>query len=244
MTIEYKIGDANILFKEIADESIDLIVTDPDYGVGKYDGDVLELEWLKEARRVLKHTGSLYFFGSVWRIPVAQVEAMRLGFIPQNTCIWYYENAMARQSRNWQFQYDPIAYFTKSEDFTFNIDSVREPYKSQDRLKHPIKKDGKTWIPNPLGRKCGNVWDIPALCGANYADERTIHPTQKPKRLIEKIVRASSSEGDTVLDPFLGSGTTLVVCASLHRNAIGFEINPKYESVIISRLDSIQEAII
>lgn len=242
MTVNYTIGDSNILLKEIPDGSIDLVVADPNYGVGKYEGDHLELSWLTEIYRALKKTGSFYVFGSVWYMPFIEVEAIRLGFILRNELVWYYENAMARQTDNFQMQYDPIAYFTKSQEFTFNLDDIREPYKSTDRVKYPVKKGNYVWTPNPLGRKRGNVLDIPALCGANYAEERTSHPTQKPEKVIEVLVRASSNPNDLVLDPFLGSGTTLIVCRKLGRNAIGYEINPNYEAIIKSRLEKPYQA--
>lgn len=222
--------------RELLNESVDLIIADPNYGVSKYKNDVLDLEWLKEAYRILKVTGSIYIFGSVWWYPFVHVEAIKLGFIPRNVLVWFYENAMARQTKNYQMQYDPIGYFTKSDTYTFNLDEVREPYKSTERLKNPIKKAGKVWIPHPNGRKRGNVIDIPALCGANYKGERTSHPTQKPETLIKLLIIASSNKFDVVLDPFLGSGTTLAVCTQLNRHGIGYEINQEYELIIKKRL--------
>lgn len=222
------IGDCLQGMKLLDDESVDLVVADPPYGVGKADWDKLELEWLSTVHRCLKQNGSFYVFGSVWWYPLVHVKALDLGFTPQNIICWFYENAMARLTTNYQMQYDPIGYFTKTQPHTFNLDDVRVPYKSQERIKHKIVKDGKVWTPHPLGRKIGNVIDIPALAGSLYKGERTEHPTQKPERLIETFLKASSNEGDTILDPFAGSFTTSKVAKDLNRNSISIEINPDY----------------
>ena len=91
-----------------------------------------------------------------------------------------------------------------------------------------ITKKGKVWIPNPEGRLAGDVWDFPVLAGKRFAKERVRHPTQKPLSISKRIITHFSNPGDTVLVPFVGSGTECVVAAHEGRHYTGFEINPEY----------------
>jgi len=228
-------GDCFQVLPTIEDESIDLVLTDPPYGVGKEGWDNLSTDWISEIYRVLKKTGSFYTFGSVWWYPYFHIEAIKQGFIPKNILCWYYKNGISRFKTNYQIEFDPIGFFVKSENYTFNLDDVRVPYLSTLRLKNKIVKDGKVWKPNPLGKMRGNVIETPVLAGARFKDERTEHPTQKPEALLEPMIKASSNKGDLILDPFLGSGTTMAVAKKLGRSCIGIEINPSYCDIVEKR---------
>jgi site-specific DNA-methyltransferase (adenine-specific) len=119
-------------------------------------------------------------------------------------------------------RHDDILMFTKSQKAKFNLDAVRVPQKYyRDRN-------------NMRGANPGDVWEFSHVhyCNAN----RQNHPTQKPEGLIERMVLASSDEGDLILDPFSGSGTTLRVCQQLNRSAIGIEANPDYVTMTRERL--------
>ena len=114
--------------------------------------------------------------------------------------------------------------FSKSASYKFNLDEIRVPQKFYRKVN------------NMRGANPGDVWEVSHIhyCQKN----RQEHPTQKPEALVERMVLASSSEGDMVVDPFSGSGTTLRVCQQLNRNAVGIEINPEYVEQTKERLNS------
>jgi len=223
------------VFPKIDDDSVDLILTDPPYGVNKAEWDKLDTKWIEECYRILKPTGSFYTFGSVWWYPFFHMKAIDVGFIPRNMLAWVYRNGISRFRSNYQIEFDPIGFFTKTDEYTFNLDEIRVPYQSILRLKNKIIKDGKVWEPNPLGKMRGNIIEVPVLAGARFKEERTEHPTQKPEALLEPIIKASSNVGDLVFDPFLGSGTTMTVSKKLNRECNGIEVNPEYCEIIKSR---------
>ena len=232
-------GNCYDLFPQIGDESVDLILTDPPYGVDKAEWDKLDTQWIEECYRILKPKGSFYTFGSVWWYPFFHIKALEVGFIPRNILAWVYKNGISRFKSNYQIEFDPIGFFTKTDNYVFNLDEIRIPYQSTLRIKNKIIKDGKVWTPNPLGKMRGNVIEVPALAGARFKDERTEHPTQKPEALLEPIIKASSNEYDTVFDPFLGSGTTMAVAKKLNRSCFGSEIKPSYCEIIMKRCSPI-----
>ena len=155
---------------------------------------------------------------------------------------WYYRNK-ANLSKDWGRSHESILHLRKSREFTFNIDAVRIPYNNH-TLKyreHPQALtsqygNGKpyNWTPNPLGAKPRDVIEMPTLC--NTTNEKTTHPTQKPLELIRKFILASSNEGDLVIDPFGGSGTTYVICEKYNRRWFGCEIDENYCKIIKERL--------
>jgi site-specific DNA-methyltransferase (adenine-specific) len=162
--------------------------------------------------------------------------------------VWHYKNK-ANLGGDWGRSHESIVHFRKSKDFTFNIDDVRIPYGAH-TLKYPVHPQAETsqyggngnsknrdhWVPNPKGAKPKDVMDIPTT--SNGMGEKTPHPTQKPEELLRKLVLASSNPGDTVLDPFSGSGTTLVVAEQLGRRWLGCDTNAEYNSWAIKRLEN------
>ncbi len=211
----------------------DLIVADPPYNLGKEYGngsdsllrdDYLKFtkEWLSQAIRILKPTGSLYVFMGfrfISHLFLLLDENFRLRF--NSWICWYYTQGMGR-TRGFSPRHDDILFFTRSDRFTFNLDSVRVPqkyYRSRNNMR---------------GANPGDIWEFSHVhyCQGN----RTEHPTQKPEGLIERIILASSNENDLVVDPFAGSGTTLRVCQQLDRQSIGIELSSEYVSLIESRL--------
>ncbi len=152
--------------------------------------------------------------------------------------IWYYRNK-ANLGNDWGRSHESILHLRKTKKFTLNMDEIRISY-SEHTLKYPAhpqaessqygngKKKSPIWTPHPLGAKAKDVFEIPATC--NGMGEKTKHPTQKPEELLRKLILASSRAGDVILDPFSGSGTTLVVAEQLQRLWIGCEINHKYNS--------------
>ena len=148
--------------------------------------------------------------------------------------IWHYENGFTSYRRSLATHYEPILWFSKSEEYF--LKEIREPYKSTDRLKHTITKNGKVWTPNPNGRLAGDVWRFPTLAGRRFRDEKVDHPTQKPLALTDRIVGHFSEPGRLVVVPFAGSGTECVSAMSNGRDFWACEIKPEYVELARHRL--------
>ncbi len=241
--------------KQLPDGCVDMIFADPPYNIKKADWDKFEsqeqyiiwsLQWIKEAARVLKPTGSLFICGFTEILADLKHPAMRY-FTGCKWLIWHYKNK-ANLGNDWGRSHESILLLRKSKTFTMNIDEVRIPY-NEHTLKYPAhpqaessqyakgKATKATWTPNPLGAKPKDVLEIPTTC--NGMGEKTKHPTQKPEELLRKIILAASNPGDLVLDPFAGSGTTLVVSEQLGRQWIGCEMNEEYNQWAINRIDNV-----
>ncbi len=226
-------GDALELLRGVPSESIDLIIADPPYNLGKDYGNGHQIRgfeeyldfsrrWLSEAHRILTERGSIYVFMGVRFISyLYDIMERELKMYFNSWICWHYTQGIGKK-RGFSPRHDDILMFNKSQHFTFNLDAVRVPQKYY-RARN-----------NMRGANPGDVWQFSHV---HYCNEnRQAHPTQKPEGLIERMVLASSNEGDTVLDPFAGSGTTLRVCQQLNRNCIGIELNPEYVSLIRNRL--------
>ncbi len=227
-------GDSLIELKKVPDKSIDLIVTDPPYNLNKDYGnnqDKLEFDeyldfsrkWLSEAKRVLKDDGTIYaFMGMKYISYIYKILEQELGMYFNSWITWFYTQGVGK-TKGYSPRHDDILMFTKSsKKFTFNLDAVRIPQKYYRSVN------------NMRGANPGNVWEFSHMhyCNKN----RKKHPTQKPEGLYERMILASSNEGDTILDPFLGSGTLLRVCQQTNRNGIGIDINPEYIEMSRTRL--------
>lgn len=151
--------------------------------------------------------------------------------------IWHYENGFAGYRRSLNATYEPLLWFSKSNNYIYH--DIREPYKSQERLKHKIIKNGKVWQPNPDGRMVGDIWDFPTLAGRRFKDEKVNHPTQKPLSISRRIIKHFSNENDLVVIPFSGSGSECVAAVLENRNYLGFELNPEYIAIANERIDKV-----
>lgn len=249
-------GDSLFLLKKIKNESIDLIVADPPYSIKKADWDIFKsqeeyikfsMSWIKEASRILKPTGTLYICGFSEILADLHHPAMKY-FSSCRWLVWYYKNK-ANLGKDWGRSHESILCFRKSNEFTMNIDDVRIPYNAH-TLKYPVRSQGETsqynnkkwkdqWTPNPLGAKPKDVIEIPTTC--NGMGEKTPHPTQKPEELIRKLIFASSNEGEIIVDPFVGSGTTCVCAKQLNRQWIGIDQNKEYLSWAKKRLENVKK---
>lgn len=241
------LGDCVEELKKLPDASAQLIIADPPYNIGPAFGIEKEWErshdwipwvkeWLRECYRVLAPGGSIFVYGIHHYIGFVQVEMYNLGLEYRRMIIWNYENGWSRSTKTLATHYEPLLWFSKGSDFTYH--TIREPYKSTERLKNKITKNGKVWTPHPEGRRAGDVWQFPVLSGRRFAEERTEHPTQKPLSLTDRIVRHFSNEGDLVVVPFAGSGTECVSAARNGRRYWGCEIKPEYVELVESRLNS------
>jgi len=247
-------GDCIGEIEKLPDASVDLIIADPPYNIGKDFGergiiwnDLDEwLKWSKEwivlSNQKLKSSGSIFIYGSHRYMCYIQVYLYELGLHYGRQFIWHYENNFSRNSKSPSVNYEVLLWFSKSENYTYH--QIREPYKSTERLKNKIIKDGKVWTPNPEGRHGGDVWNFPVLAGKRFEKERVDHPTQKPLSISNRIVKHFSDEGDTILIPFAGSGSECVACVQNQRNYIGIEINDKYIPIIKERLSNETQPIV
>ncbi|OFY99555.1 MAG: restriction endonuclease subunit M [Bacteroidetes bacterium RIFOXYC12_FULL_35_7] len=250
-------GNSIEWMKSIASESIDLIFADPPYNIKKADWDTFEsqeeyikwsIKWIEQASRILKPTGSLYICGFSEILADIKHPASKY-FKSCRWIVWHYKNK-ANLGNDWGRSHESILHFRKTKDFKLNIDYIRIPY-SEHTLKYPShpqaetsqygngKNDNHIWEPNPLGAKPKDVMEIPTTC--NGMHEKTPHPTQKPEELLRKIILASSNIGDTILDPFCGSGTTPVCSEQLQRKWLACDLSSEYLDWAINRLEIVEE---
>jgi len=222
------------LMKQMEDESIDLIYCDILYGTGRKFDDFQDLKpdrqiiedfyipRMKEMHRILKNTGSIYlqmdYRISHWiRVIMDNIFGYE-NF--KNEIIWKY-GLGGSGNREFAKKHDNILFYTKSKDYIFNL---QYEHATSNAMKGKMKK-------------MTDIWDVPAL--NNMAKERVGYDTQKPKALLERIIKASSNEGDIVADFFCGSGTTGVVAKELGRNYIMCDINPKAIEISEQRLKEV-----
>lgn len=245
-------GDAFELIGKIEDKRIDLIVCDGPYGVTEKRWDKVtniqefNLRLIKILSQKLKDGGAFYLFGKPDCIDFIDYRP----YLKLNAkIVWYQPSRLAQGRTKYTNNYDIIAYFSKGKAKTFNLDDIRIPQLVE--LEHRRRCEnvpsvvngrfGKTKF-NENGKNPGDVWgDIKQLTykSKELLSREFLHTIQKPRKLIERIVKASSNEGDLILDPFAGAGTTLVVCLELKRNYIGFESDPNLVAICNQRLNEI-----
>lgn len=244
---EIVLGDCIEEMSKLPDGSVQLIIADPPYNIGPAFGIENEWnrsnqwlpwsrEWLAEAIRVLAPGGSIFVYGIHHYQGYIQVLLYDLGLDYQRQIIWNYENGWTRSRKSLATHYEPILWFSKGSSFTYH--TIREPYKSVERLKNKIIKNGKEWVPHPDGRMAGDVWSFPTLAGARFRNERVAHPTQKPMALTDRIIQHFSNPGDLVLVPFAGSGTECVSAKRHRRHFLGFDVKREYVDLANLRLSS------
>jgi site-specific DNA-methyltransferase (adenine-specific) len=238
-------GDTVELLKELPDQSSELIIADPPYNIGKDFGINQNFEnvtiwrkwcqqWLAECHRILTDQGALFVYGIHEYICYSQVDLMEMGMKYGRLFIWNYENGFAGYTKKPAAHYEPLLWMTKSNDFVYK--PIREPYKSKERIKHKIIKNGKVWKPHPEGRLAGDIWKFPTLAGRRFAEEKVDHPTQKPLSISRRIIKHFSIEGNLVLVPFVGSGTECLAALMEDRHYLGFELNPEYIAIADKRI--------
>lgn len=233
MTVSVEQGDCLPLLRALPSASVDLVLTDPPYEIEDLSKHFAEMV------RVMKSSGSLYIFGDKDMIAEHWFRQVRL---PHKTLLaWYYKNSPKPRGR-WRMSMQPVIYGYKDRaSSVFNEDEARVEYLASTKKLHGRVRPstGRLAEAKPYDTSKGalprDVIEHPALLG-HLSKERIGHPDQKPLGLIEKLVRTSSMPGDFVLDPFSGSGTTLVACQRLGREALGFELNPDWVRRIEQRL--------
>ncbi len=237
---------------KIDDKSIDLAIIDPPYNLSKAKWDIFKNEkdffdftyrWIDFLILKLKESGSLYIFNTPYNSAFILAYLVKKGLLFQNWLTWDKRDGLGGAKQKYSNGQETILFFTKNKNHTFNYEDIRLPYESVDRIEHAkikgILKDGKRWFPNPGGRLCGEVWHITSERHKNKINgkmQKMAHITPKPLELIERIVRASSNEGDLVLDCFVGSGTTAFIAKKLKRNFICSDNNKVYVELAKTKL--------
>jgi len=223
----------------------DLIIADPPYNLNKDFGIWKEMEqkhrwldwckgWLRQCERILKPNGTIFVYGIHHHLCWLQCYMYELNLVYRRQIIWFYENGFSGYTKSLSAQYEPLLWFSKGRSYTYH--PIREPYKSTERLKHRIIKNGREWKPNPEGRLAGDVWRFPTLAGRRFRHEKVQHPTQKPLSISNRLVRHFSNVDDLVIVPFAGSGSECLAAKFAARHFIGFEVNPAYVRLAEARL--------
>ncbi len=241
------IGDFFNIIDKIENNSVDLLIVDPPYNLTKnfHGGKFKKINnedytkycesFIEALIPKLKQTASIYVCCD-WESSLVLGGLLQKYFILRNRITWQREKGRGA-SKNWKNSMEDIFFATVSNDYTFNLDKVMQRRK----VLAPYKQDGK-----PKDWKEENGIKFRDTCPSNFWDdiaipywsmaENTAHPTQKPEKLIAKLILASSNKNSLVLDPFAGSGTTSVVAKKLERNYIAIEKNPLYCTWAESRL--------
>lgn len=241
-------GDAFEVLKDLPKNSFDLLFADPPYNLSKNFGaehfkktslDEYEAwldSWLELCVPLLKRNASIYICGD-WRSCSAIQRVGMKYFKLQNRITWEREKGRGAK-RNWKNSAEDIWFFSMSDDFTFNLDDV----KIRRKVLAPYTKNGepKGWEKSGEGNfrdtHPSNIWtDISVPFWS--MPENTDHPTQKPEKLLAKIILASTNPGDLILDPFAGSGTTGVTAKKLGRDFAAIESDENYCLLAQKRMD-------
>ena len=246
------LGDLFVAIKGVKDQSIDLLIVDPPYNLSKnFHGKSFKKidknkyakysrKWIEAILPKLKKNASIYVCCD-WESSLVLGDVLSEFFILRNRITWQREKGRGAKS-NWKNSMEDIFYCTMSNDYTFNLQAVKQRRK----VLAPYKENGvaKDWkIENGIKFRdtCpSNFWDDIAIPYWSMP-ENTAHPTQKPEKLLAKLILASSNKNDLVLDPFAGSGSTGVVAKKLDRKFINIEQNPLYCAWAESRLKKAEE---
>lgn len=250
-------GECVSVMKSLPNSSIDLIIADPPYNLSKgnewkWDNSValngmggnwnkvmekwdnftfnsymiFTKEWLEQAKRILKPTGSMWIFGTYHNIGVVNVVCQMIGIEIINEVIWYKRNAFPNLAgRRLTASHETILWCNKgckTREYFFDYEYSKNGDFLYDGLKTP-------------GKQMRTVWDIP-----NNKEKQEIaygkHPTQKPIRILKRVIKLSSKENDIILSPFSGAGSECVAAKITGRNFIGIDINESYCEIAKMRL--------
>lgn len=245
------LGDTFAVLPFLPKKFVDLLIVDPPYNLTKdFNGTKFKKtsdedygkyteQWIKAVKPLLKPDATIYVCCD-WKSSPAVGMTLKKYFTVQNRITWQREKGRGA-ARNWKNGMEDIWFATNSDDYTFHVEDVM----LRRRVLAPYKKDGepKDWEETEDGRfrntYPSNFWDDISVPYWSMA-ENTAHPTQKPEKLLAKLILASSDEGDIILDPFAGSGSALVAAKKLGRHYVGIEINELYCVWAEKRLEDAQ----
>ena len=241
-------GDCLDLLKEIPDNFVKLVVTSPPYNLGKPYETKLDLDEylgqqrkiIEESVRVLDASGSICWQvgnyvnnGEIIPLDIALYPIFAsLGLQLRNRIVWHFGHGL-HASKRFSGRYEVVLWFTKSDNYTFNLDTVRVPQKYPQKKHFKGPKKGEL-SGNPLGKNPSDIWEIPNV-KANHI-EKTIHPCQFPVELIERLVLSMTNENDWVFDPFMGVGSTVIAALLHNRRAMGADLISEYVEIAKDRV--------
>lgn len=243
-------ADALDALKTLPDNSVNLIFADPPYNIGKnFNGKIekwdteesyLEwcYEWLDLCIQKLKPNGSFYVMTATQFMPYFDIH-LRKKLTILSRLVWSYDSSGVQAKKYYGSMYEPILFCVKDKNnYTFNTNDILVEAKTGAKRK---LIDYRKAVPTVYNSEKvpGNVWEFSRV--RYRMDEYENHPTQKPISLLERIIKASSNEGDLVLDPFSGTFTTCYVAKELNRNSIGIELQDEYIKIGLRRLQLAEE---
>lgn len=249
---KFIIGDCVKVMQKLPNKFVDLLIVDPPYNLAKdYHGNKFNrksqdeyreytVRWLEKVIPLLNETASIYVCCD-WKSSLVIGDVLHNYFRVQNRITWQREKGRGAKA-NWKNGMEDVWFATMGKSYTFNLDNV----KIRKKVVAPYKVDGKPkdWEETEDGNfrnTCpSNFWDDISIPYWSMP-ENTAHPTQKPEKLIAKMILASSNEGDIIFDPFAGSGTTAVTAKKLNRNFIVIEQNELYGAWAQKRLEMAEE---
>ena len=250
------VGDCiNILNKKIEERTVELIFADPPYNLSgnglKWEGNKtggdwhmvneewdkmtdpeyirFSSKWIGACNKVLKDNGSIYISCTYHNLAEVMIILKQLDFKINNVIVWQKTNAMPNMTKRvFTHSTEFVVWAVKGKKWIFNYEELK-------KINPDKQKNGSV-------KQMRDVWSLPLVQGKERLrgdDGRALHPTQKPEEMLKRIIIASSNNGDTVLDPFLGSGTTAIVAKKLGRNWIGIEKSKKYAEMAKKRISKI-----
>jgi len=242
----------NLTFmRRLPNESMQLIVTSPPYNIGKsyeakssLDAYVeMQAESIAECVRLLHPRGSLCWQvgnhvqkGEIFPLDTVLYPTFREhGLRLRNRIVWHFEHGL-HCSKRLSGRYETIMWFTKSDDYIFNLDAIRVPSKYPGKKYFKGPKAGQLSC-NPLGKNPGDVWIFPNV--KNNHVEKTIHPCQFPIELVERLVLSLTNPGDAVFDPYMGVGSAVVAALKHGRIGYGCDIVKEYVDIAWHRVDAL-----
>lgn len=238
--------------RRLSNESMNLIVTSPPYNLGKeYEEKRSQDRYIEEqvaciaeAVRLLHPNGSICWQvgnhiqnGEIFPLDIVLYPHFKsAGLQLRNRIVWTFGHGLHCQNR-FSGRHETILWFTKTKDYTFNLDPVRIPSKYPEKKYFKGPKKGKL-SGNPLGKNPTDVWDIPNV-KSNHV-EKTDHPCQFPVGLIERLVLALTNKGDSVLDPYLGVGSSAIAALKHGRHAYGCDLEKEYVDIAWERIHQLR----
>ena len=232
--------------------SMNLIVTSPPYNIGKsyekrtplekYVQDQAQV--IAECVRLLDDTGSICWQvgnhvqnGEIFPLDIVLYHVFRdHGLKLRNRIVWHFEHGLHSKNRL-SGRYETIMWFTKGDEYTFNLDPIRVPSKFPNKKYYKGPKAGQL-SSNPLGKNPGDLWVFPNV--KNNHVEKTVHPCQFPVELVERLVLSLTNPGDSVFDPYMGVGSSVVAALKHKRVGYGCDVVKEYVDIAWQRVHDLR----